>query len=318
MEKIANFIKKSQNIAILAHYKTDCDAVCSSLSLKLALESIGKKADVLIDSNLSFQMQTLPYWDSINKKTIEKYDCYVCLDTATQERLGKNKFKIMKNRQISVALDHHATNEKFCKLNYVNEEYSSTCELLFDFFNLLNIKISKDMAKLMLTGIYTDTGKLSYNNAKPKTMSIVSSLLKIYGEPISNVCEPIFSNKTMGEFELTKFVYSNLELCENNQIAYLAINREDFKKLNTTIEDTHGLTDVGMSLACVKVMILASQDNVEDCYYVSIRSKGTISARKIGEAFGGGGHVNASGCKIFDNAKNVKEMLIKEAKKVLV
>lgn len=318
MEKIANLIKNNSNFAIFAHSKTDCDAVCSALALKLALNGLGKNADVLIDSNFSNQMTSLPHFEDINKKTIDKYDLYICLDTATIERLGKNKYKIMKNRQNSCALDHHGTNQKYCKFNYINEDYSSTCELLYDFFKIIGVKITKEMAHLMLVGIYTDSGQMSFSCVTPKTMKIASELLKVYGGKIDEILTPIYRSKTPSDFYLAKMAYDNVELVYDDKIAILMLENQDLANIDSTYEQTHGIVDIGLSLKSVKVSLLASEDSVQrDCYYISIRTKGDISAREIAEAFGGSGHFNASGCKIFDTKQNVHDRLIQVAKKVI-
>lgn len=318
MKKIIEQIKNSKNIAIFSHIKTDCDAVCSSLSFKLAVESLGKRADVFIDSKFSHEIEELPYFNCVNNKTIDNYDLYVCLDTATIDRLGKNKYKIMKNRPKSVQLDHHGTNGKYCKYNYINEEKSSTCELLYTFFKMLNVNITPVMAKLLLTGILTDTSRLTYSNTTKDTLYVASKLLEYTNLSMDKVCEPIFSNKTLPEFELNKLVYQKLEFTPDYKIAYVVLNSEDFKKINASFDEVHGLCDIGMAINTVQVVILASQDPVQqDCYHVSIRSKGQISARAIGEAFGGGGHFNAAGCKIFDTHNNTKERLLQAAIKEL-
>ena len=316
MYKIVELVNSSKNIAIFAHIKTDCDAVCSSLALKLALKQLGKNADIYIDSCFSNQIESLTHFNTINNAKLQKYDCYFCLDTATIDRLGKYKYKIMKNRQISCQLDHHATNEKYCKYNYINEKYSSTCELLYTFFKFLNIKITSEMAYLMLTGVLTDTGKLSFSNTTKDTLFVASKLLELADTTMDKVCEPIFSSKTLPEFNLTKFVYNNLQLTADNQIAYIVIDSADFKKCGASFDDTHGLCEIGTSIASVKVMILASQDPVqENCYHISVRSKGGVSARQICTDFGGGGHINAAGCKIFDTKENIINNLLNSAKK---
>lgn len=318
MKRIIQQIKSSNNIAIFSHIKTDCDAVCSSLALKLAIESLGKKADVFVDSKFSHEIENLPHFDCINQKNADKYDLYVCLDTATIDRLGKNKYKIMKNRPKSVQLDHHATNEKYCKLNYINESYSSTCELLYTFFKLLGVQISPTMAKLLLTGILTDTSKLSYSNTTKDTLYVASKLLDMAQTSMDKVCEPIFSSKTMAQFELNKLVYQKIEFLQDNQLAFIMLSTSDFSKIGASFDEVHGLCDIGMGVETVKLVVLASQDPVqEDCYHVSVRSKGQTSARAVAEAFGGGGHFNAAGCKIFDTTQAVRVALISAAAKEL-
>ena len=55
--------------------------------------------------------------------------------------------------------------------------------------------------------------------------------------------------------------------------------------------------------------ILASQDD-KGYFRVSFRSKGDVSARAVAETFGGGGHKNASGCKLYGTFDEVKQRLI--------
>ena len=318
MEKIAKMIAEHSKFAVFAHIKTDCDAVCSSLAMKYALKSIGKDADVFIDSNISQQMQSLPHHEDINKKTIDKYDCYIALDTATLDRLGKYKYRIMKNRKVSCLMDHHASNEKYCKLNYVNEQYSSTCELLYDFFKIIGVKISPDMAHLLIAGIYTDSGELTFSCTKPHTLFVVSKLLSIYGGQMDEITTPIFRNQSMAEFKLTKLTYDRIKLYDGGRIAITMVDKKDFESIGASIEETHGLVNIGIEISSVLISIFASQDpEQEDCYYVSIRSKGQTSARAVGEAFGGGGHLNAAGCKIFDTKAGVHDSLLAAAEEVL-
>ena len=315
MKKIAEFIKKYNNFAIFAHINTDCDAVCSCLATKLALEQLGKSADIFIDSALSHNMADFSCIETINKKSLPKYDAYICLDNATIDRLGKNKYKVMKNRSKSCCIDHHGTNERYCGLNFVDETYSSTCEILVDFFDLLGVEINKKIAKLLISGIYTDTGRLTFSNTTENTLSKVSRLIKIYGDTMDTICEPIFKNKSMKEFALEKVVYDKLEIIDK-QIGIVIIDKDDFEKTSTDIEDTHGLVDIATEISKVKISILASQDTKqEDCFYISIRSKNGYSARNVAAEFGGGGHIQASGCKIFDSKENIRKRLIDAARK---
>lgn len=319
MKQIVSSVLSATNIAIFSHIKTDCDAVCSSLAFKLGIESIGKHADVFIDSETSLQIKGLPHFEEINKKTLNSYDLYVCLDNADIDRLGKNKYKILKNRAKSVQLDHHGTNNKYCKLNYINDKYSATCELLYDFFRLANIKITPVMARLLLTGIYTDTGKLSFSNTTSNTLLVASNLLKIYGDTTDTICEPIFSSRSVGEFNMCRLAYNNAKLYFNNSVGLTYLTKQDFKNSGATLDDTHGITDILTSIKSVTLAIVISQDvTQDDCYYVSVRSKAGVSARNVAAAFGGGGHERAAGCKIFDTLESTIKRLLAQAQKAVM
>ena len=45
-EKMIKLFKEAECVSIYSHINTDCDAMGSSLALKLALEQLGKKVDV--------------------------------------------------------------------------------------------------------------------------------------------------------------------------------------------------------------------------------------------------------------------------------
>ena len=161
----------------------------------------------------------------------------------------------------------------------------------------------------------TDTGKFSHG-ATAKTMVIVSKLLRFGKIKIEDVSVPLFNSMTMDSFELLKRVYEKIEFFADNKLAVIVLSRRDFIDTNTTLDDTDPFPDVLLQIKDVQFGILASED-VKGYFRVSFRSKGDISARAVAETFGGGGHPNASGCKIFGSFDDVKEQLIQNTLQTL-
>ena len=62
-------------------------------------------------------------------------------------------------------------------------------------------------------------------------------------------------------------------------------------------EDAEGLVNYSLSIAGVQVAVFF-REMPERRYRVSLRSKGAVNVAAVAENFGGGGHVNASGCSI--------------------
>ena len=102
----------------------------------------------------------------------------------------------------------------------------------------------------------------------------------------------------------------------NFQSALVMFKRQDFIDSGTTLDDTNAFPDLPLQLESVQFCILASEDD-KGYFRVSFRSKGDISARSVAESFGGGGHPNASGCKIFGSFDEVKQRLIDSTIQVL-
>lgn len=316
LSKVAQVLKESQNVSIYTHINTDCDALGSALALKEALNFMGKKVDVYIHHS-NFPMAFDFYGDLsfINQKTVEgRYDLAVCVDCATEARLGKYRFTYRKGVKKTLCIDHHIANELFCKVNYVKQS-SSTAEILFDILKTLNIHFTPTICKYLLSGIMTDTGKFMHS-VTDKTLVVASKLLKFGKISIEEISTPLFNSMNMDTFNLLKKVYQKIEFYADNKLAIIMFNRRDFIDTNTTLDDTDAFPDILLQLKCVDFGILASEDD-KGYFRVSFRSKGEISARAVAESFGGGGHLNASGCKIFGSFDDVKQQLIDNTLQIL-
>ena len=111
------------------------------------------------------------------------------------------------------------------------------------------------------------------------------------------------------EFNLLKFALNKIEFYNNGRIALLTLTIQDFIKSNTSIEDTHFLISYLMNVEGVKIASVMSQEKREE-YKVSVRSRENYSAQNVAKSFGGGGHILASGCRLFCNYKQAKENLL--------
>ena len=80
LDEILEEIKNAETIVLLTHETPDGDAIGSSLAMKLALENLGKKAE-LIMSSYAKTFDYLPEVNDIKKESqIEEYDLAISLD----------------------------------------------------------------------------------------------------------------------------------------------------------------------------------------------------------------------------------------------
>jgi len=316
ISKVSKLLNDAKNISIYTHINTDCDAIGSSLALREALISKGKNVDVFVNSDFPSNFNFFGDLSFINKKTCtEKYDLAVCLDCATEGRLGKYKFTYRKGVKNTLSIDHHIlSNEKYCRENFIKEA-SSTCEILFEIFSYMHIYISESMAKKLLSGILTDTGRLTHS-ASSKTFMIVSKLLKFAKISIEEITTPLFNSMSVNVFNLIKKAYDKIEFYCDNKLAVIMLAHSDYIETQTKMDDIDAIPDMPLQIDDVKFSIVASEDD-KGYFRVSFRSKGEISAREVAETFGGGGHLNASGCKIFGTFDEVKQLLLNNTMQVL-
>ena len=77
------------------------------------------------------------------KPNVEKAQVIVLLDTNTIQQLGGLAERVTKSAAPIIVIDHHAVHpetERMAKLCATNEEASSTCEIVYNFFKQLNTK----------------------------------------------------------------------------------------------------------------------------------------------------------------------------------
>ena len=80
-------------------------------------------------------------------------------------------------------------------------------------------------------------------------------------------------------------------------VAYIVLDRQTMEEYGTEEGDTEGFVNMPLSIADVRMSILAKED--EDRVRISIRSKRGTSANMCARRFfNGGGHENAAGGRL--------------------
>lgn len=308
-ENFKQKINKAKTIAAFSHINTDGDAVSSLLSLKEGLESIGKKVDVFVDSDIPTHVKFLKDTTKLNPKMREKYDLMIAVDCGDEARLGSFTEIFLKFKN-TVQIDHHINNPNFAELNIIDSLASSTAEIIYDILRFLKITITPNMAELLLTGILTDTGGFRFQNTTSYSLKTASELLDIYGKSVSGIAEKVFSGYTALEYEAMKTAINGMRLFHDNRIAILTMRLSDYKRIGVKENDCQNFARLGLDISSVEASAVISESS-PGVYKVSMRSKGNIDVASAAKSFGGGGHKNASGCKLYGDYETVVEKVVK-------
>lgn len=308
LKEAAKKLKAAQKIIITSHVIPDGDAVGSSLALGRMLRALGKDVRVFIDDSIRKTLAALPDFDRIERpKDGEKLeaDLLVILDTQT-DRIGGVR-QAAEGIPI-LNIDHHVTNAGKDVDIYLAPDAAATCEIIFELSKVLKVKLDRETATCLYTGIVTDTGFFNYSNTRPSTLRAAAELIEAGVEPhkISEQMEKKSLADVVGESEALQ----TLKIFFEGKAAGLFIDEELSKK----IESTEGFIDLIRIIDGVEVAFLL-HCKAENFCRVSMRSK-TVDVSKIAHALGGGGHVRAAGCSInapFDEAKMIITHAIGEA-----
>jgi bifunctional oligoribonuclease and PAP phosphatase NrnA len=90
----------------------------------------------------------------------------------------------------------------------------------------------------------------------------------------------------------------------------MTISQKMFKETNSGPHIIEGFIDYPRFVSGVKVALLFRELPGGREYKVSFRSRNPVDVSKIAEMFGGGGHVNASGCTIEGELSDVKRRVL--------
>ena len=224
LDTILEEIKKAEKIVILTHELPDGDAVGSSLATGLALEEMGKNVDIIIPE-YSKSFSFLPKIDKLKKSSdVEKYDLAIALDCADIKIL-KGYTKYFEKAKTKIVIDHHSSNIMYGDINFVNPVAPACAQVLIGMFSYFGIKMTKDMATCVMTGIITDTGGFSYG-ATTETFEFAAEILSL-GVNISEIFRRALHTKNKANFELTKRAMDRLEFFEDGKVAFTYITGQD-------------------------------------------------------------------------------------------
>ena len=167
---------------LLCHHNADPDAICSAYAFKSLLKHFSPNLKVEIGaaqgiSRLSKHLlKHLPI-ETKTQPNVENADAIVLLDTNTIQQLNRLAEKVKTSKAPIIVIDHHAPHpetEQIARLSITNEEASSTCEIIYNFYKQMNVKPGEKEAKALFLGIAFDTRHFII--AKSSTLKTVAEL----------------------------------------------------------------------------------------------------------------------------------------------
>ncbi len=178
--------QKVKLIVLLCHRNADPDAFCSAYALHSLFKRISPHLRVEVCSSnglskLSKSIQRAIPMEFTKSPKIEDAEVLFMLDTNTVHQLGEFSARVRKSDSPVIIIDHHVThlkdNDLTAELKIVNDNASSTCEIVFQIFKDASIPILKEEAFALLTGIVFDSGH--FTRARGETFQILSELVEL-------------------------------------------------------------------------------------------------------------------------------------------
>ncbi len=316
IDNIIDFIKGSNDFVVTSHISPDGDNIGSTLGIYYALQKLGKNVYYVLDDNAPLNLRFLV--DKVNRLSsadfnilnIDKYNL-IALDCGDKSRVCVSE-EIKNNAKKIICIDHHASNDAYGDLNYIDADASSTSELVYNLLSRLNERenisiINEEIATALYTGLVTDTGNFSYSSTHPSSFEMAKELLSL-GARKDEIIQRVFQSNSYNYYKLLGEALNTLEIIDT-KIACINLTIDMLQRNNMSFNDVDGVTTYTRDIDGVEVGILLKEKK-ENEVKVSLRSKNYVNVSKIAQGFNGGGHIRAAGCTIYDTVENAKKKIL--------
>ena len=309
LREINELIEKHRSFLIAAHERPDGDAVGSTLAFYHILRGLGKDAVVYSQDPTPGNYLFLPGSGQIVQKlpSVENFEVAIILDCGDMERVGGQAAQIAGIPNL-INIDHHVSNGRFCDVSLIDPDASSTGELLFRLLLYSNIALTRDIATCLYAAILTDTGGFRYGNTRSSSLLAAAELVEGGADP-QWISENIYESDPAGRMRLLSMVLSTLTLEEEGTIGSLVVTQKAIADAEARPEHSEGFVDLPRSIKGVQISILYAE-TLDGRFKISLRSKGKINIEKVARFFGGGGHVNAAGCRVSGELADIRRRVV--------
>ena len=309
LQEIADVIKTLKSAVIFTHLRPDGDTLGSAMALSRALFMLGIQNEVVNEGDIPEKFLIFEGMDKIVKTPTLDAQGYICVDTSDEARLGYAQPVFLsgaKKGKVTVNVDHHISNTRFCKHNFVRGR-ASNCENIAELVRLLGVKPDKLLATYLMTGMVTDSGAFSHSDVNGDTFRAAAYAADA-GADVSEITYQIFKKQSKARSQLYAEVISRLRYDLEDRLAVALVTQEILKKYGLKQDATEGIVDFALTVDTVEVSICLMEVK-RGQYKASLRSKGSVNVNEVAGVFGGGGHILASGCMLFGDYEEVFDKL---------
>ena len=221
----------------------------------------------------------------------------IALDCGSLERTGlAREIEGRGFNQFFIEFDHHLKNGNRSDLEIRKPEAVATTEILYYFFKANKIKINKNIADCILTGILTDTGNFLYSATSQKSINIASEML-LYGARFPRIVRNTLYNKSLPAMKVWGLALNNLKINKKYNFAFSVLTLAEIEKFSSDeSEDVFdSISGFLSNLYGVKGVLFLREEKGGKLKGSLRSAHPKVDVSKLASRLGGGGHAKASG-----------------------
>jgi len=312
-DEIVRRLAAAERIVITSHLNPDGDAIGSELGLARVLGGLGKRVEIWNAHPVPAVYAVLPGADRIRvgetppPEFPRGFDLGVVLECPQLERCGLADalgFLPLLN------IDHHLGNSHYGVAAWVEPERPAVGVMVAELAAALGATIDSLAANCLFVALATDTGGFRFANATPEAFEAAASLVRS-GAEIETVSQWLYERQPEPSVRLLGELLATLERHHGGAIATVHLTAAMFERCNAGAGDAEGLVDTPRTIDGVAAVALF-RELAPDEWKVSLRSRGAVDVQAIALRHGGGGHLNAAGCRFHGPLATAESRFVAE------
>lgn len=297
--EINNLIEQADKILLVTHPLPDGDALGATCALIGYLKTLNKQYKVFCADPVPQHYNFLAWHEEFESDFSRWFDfqpeLIIFLDLPDWERSKIDGFiaRLPRSSYKLITIDHHTGYSSPVDLKFIDAGYSSTSEILYDFFIAIGHPVSWQEANALLTGLVYDTENFTNPATSIKTLQVASELMKL-GANFSKISQATWRFRKFDDLRLIGLALNRLHYNERFGIAVTMIKEEDLQELNLGDDPFSGFPNFlkGLSIGKAIMLLVEQQGKIK----VSLRSVDhQVDVALLAQVFGGGGHKLAAG-----------------------
>lgn len=291
-EEILEKIKSHSCIVIHRHKNPDGDAIGAQAGLYCILRENFPEKEVYavgdMNERYAFMTQGRPF-DTVSD---EKYGSAlaIVLDTASKALVSDTRYETAKE---SIRIDHHVFSERIADTELVDTSFESACGMITHFAMESGLTVSSRAAKLLYTGMITDSGRFRYDSTSKKTFLAAAFLAEKEFET-ADIYKNLYSDSL--DFMRLRATYVLKIQKKSDRVAYVYTEKEEADSFGFDLPTiSRGMVNVMAEIRGVDRWVNFTE--TDDGVVCEIRSN-KYNVNRLAARYGGGGHARASGATL--------------------
>lgn len=292
-ETILDLIRAYPRIIIHRHKNPDGDALGSQLGLKHILRDSFPDKEILVVGDMTprYAFMVDEPMDEVSDEAY-KGALAMVLDTSAKALISDDRYA---TADATARMDHHIFVEEICDAEVTDTSFESCCGLIAAFAMEAGLTVSSVAAKLLYTGMITDSGRFRYDSTSSQTFRMAAFLMERKFDT-ADIYRNLYADE-LSFIQLRARFVLKIQTTEH-RVAYIYTTREEAA--------TYGADNFTISRGMVNVMgeirgidSWVNFTETEDGVLCEIRSN-RYNINPIAVKYGGGGHQKASGATLKD------------------